>query len=77
MTFLQKSSESLDTEFVKLVKQTEKSEDVPYLISRANALKGKSEEQQREYKKYREIIKYFGRKKEKPLNFFKISAFTC
>ena len=29
MTFLQKTSESLDTEFVKLVKQTENSKDVP------------------------------------------------
>ena len=41
MTFLQQSSELLNTE---LVKQAENSQDDPSLISRANALKRKSEE---------------------------------
>ena len=44
MTFLQKSRELLDTEFVKLVKQAENSKDAP-LISRTNTLNCKSEEQ--------------------------------
>ena len=45
MTFLQKSRELLDTEFVKLVKQAENSKDAPSLISRTNTLNCKSEEQ--------------------------------
>ena len=48
-TFLQKSSESLDIEFVKLMKQVESSTVAPSFISRTHALMRKSEEQQGEH----------------------------
>ena len=49
LTFLQKSSESLDIELVKLVKQVENATVAPSFISRTNALTHKSEEQQGEH----------------------------
>ena len=76
MTFLQKSSESLDTELVKLVKQAENFKDAPSLKSRANALKCKSEGQQSEHKKLEKSINILDEKRKK-LNFLKIFALIC
>ena len=65
MTFLQRSIESLDTKFVKLLKQAENSKDAPSLISLANALKCKGEEQQGQHKKLEKYLNVFEEKRKK------------
>ena len=63
-----KTSESLDSDFVSLVKEAEFEKDttvVLHLISKANALKRKSEELKRDAKKLDETIELLNAKKKK------------
>ena len=53
---LVKSCTSLDTKFVKLVRNAEKSKDAALMISEANGLKRKSEEHVSEREKLKETL---------------------
>ena len=62
---LDKSSKLLDQKFLSLVKKSEKCNNMLDIISEANALKQKSEEQVDDMRKLEETLKLLKEKKRK------------